>query len=273
MPELPEVETVVASLREKVTGRIIAAVEVISPRFLRSDTPEEFARQVVGRRILALGRRGKYILADLGERELIVHLMMSGRLLWFPGEREWERHTHVVLHLADGGELVYQDARGFGGLHLRPKGGVGGPPGLARLGPEPLSEAFTVEYLITALAGRRTRIKPLLLDQEVVAGLGNIYVDECLFAAGIHPARAALSLQPAEAQRLHRVIGEVLREAIAHRGTTFATYVDGAGRQGEHARHLRVFRRTGQPCPRCGQPVERIRLAGRGTHLCSRCQA
>lgn len=273
MPELPEVETVRRSLEDRVVGQRIAEVRLLAPKFIRYPRAGSFLETVTGRTIESFGRRGKYLIMSLsGGYRMVVHLMMAGRLLYCrPGE-PLVKHTHVIFVLDNGDHLRYIDLRHFGGIHLVSPEGEGSPAGLTGLGPEPLSPEFTAEYLGHVLSKRATRIKALLLDQSVIAGIGNIYADECLFRAGIHPERPARSLTSEEVARLHQAIVDILTHAIENRGTTFSTYVDGDGRRGNYAELLQVYQREGEPCPRCGQPLHRIRVGGRSSHFCPCCQ-
>ena len=272
MPELPEVETVRRTLRPRVVGRRIRWVEVLTPRQIYHPDPDTFASELEGAVFEDIERRGKYLLFHLGPLLLVAHLRMSGHLFVCRPDEPRERHLHVVFHLDDGQELRYADQRKFGGFHLLGPDRQGMPTGLAKLGPEPLSPSFTPEALAAALAGRRTSIKAALLNQELVAGLGNIYADEALFCARIHPARQAASLTPDEVARLHGCIRRVLTRAIERRGTTFSLYRDGEGYEGDMYDELQVFDRTGEPCPVCGTPIQKVAVAQRGTHFCPRCQ-
>jgi formamidopyrimidine-DNA glycosylase len=273
MPELPEVETVVRDLRAHgLEHALIREVDVRWPRTV-GGRPERFAQTLRGQTIARLGRRAKYLVAELasGDR-LLIHLRMTGKLRFaLPGERPG-RHDHVVLTLGDGRRLIFNDTRKFGRLTLVP---AGADP-LAGLGPEPLDDAFTEAVLRQQLAGKSRMIKPLLLDQKTVAGLGNIYVDEALWQARIHPERRADTLSAAERQRLHAAIREVLQRAVDNCGTTLgegeANFYSVAGRRGRNADALQVFRRDGLPCPRCGATLARSVVAQRGTHFCPHCQ-
>jgi formamidopyrimidine-DNA glycosylase len=229
-------------------------------------------RALAGRQIVGLGRRGKYLILTLQDgAALIVHLRMTGRLRWKESGAVRDRHLRVVLYLDDGSELHFEDQRKFGRLYL-----VDGPDAmaavLAKMGPEPLDEGFSKGRLLALLSGRSARLKPLLLDQRFVAGLGNIYVDEALFRARLHPLRISGSLTPREVARLHEGIVDALRQGIENRGTTLSAYRDSWGTAGRNQERLLVFRQQGNPCPRCGTPIEKMRVAGRGTHLCPRCQ-
>jgi formamidopyrimidine-DNA glycosylase len=272
MPELPEVETVRRTLYDKVVGQAIERIEILTPRQIYHPDPDTFRAELEGARFTDIERRGKWLLFRLGPLTLVAHLRMSGHLYVCDPGRPRDKHTHVVFSLSSGLELRYEDQRKFGGFHLLGPGGEGMPPGLAALGPEPLSDAFTVPVLAAALEGRRSPVKAALLNQSLVAGLGNIYVDEALFCARVHPERQAASLTPGEVERLHGCIRSVLEQAVAKRGTTFSLYFDGTGAEGDMYDELQVFDRAGQPCPRCGTPIVKLAVAQRGTHVCPSCQ-
>jgi formamidopyrimidine-DNA glycosylase len=282
MPELPEVETVRASLHARILNRPIIAIEprsfpdVMGPRGL-----EEAQQSLVGCTIIATRRRGKYLVFDLDdETALVVHLRMTGQLIATAPEHEPIPYEHLNIRLGpianrpERGrlDLRFGDQRKFGRiLHLSPEGLAAT---LSKLGPEPLADDFTVERLADILRGRQAPIKSTLLDQHRIAGLGNIYVDEALFRARIHPRRTAGSLTPAEMCQLHAAIRAVLNEGIARRGTSFSSFRDGNGMKGENAGNLRVYGRgrKGLPCPNCGQPLTIVTVAGRTSHICPRCQ-
>jgi formamidopyrimidine-DNA glycosylase len=274
MPELPEVETYVRDLEPLLAQHQVTAAQIYWPRTIAAPDADQFLQQIVGQRFVRFNRRGKYILLGLESgAHLIVHLRMTGHLLVLPPEVEPDQHTHMVLDLDDGRRVHYQDPRKFGRIWLTSDPA----PVLANLGPEPLREEFTVETLAHKLAGRKASIKAILLDQRMVAGVGNIYADEALFRAGIHPARCAGDLQPAEIERLHSAIQAVLMAAIQRNGSTLGrsnvqNYLrpngEPGGFQDEHA----VYKRAGKPCLRCGEPIERMVLAQRGSHFCPQCQ-
>lgn len=273
MPELPEVETVRRSLVDRLVGRRIAAATVRAPQMVRYPLVAEFLDRVTGRRIIGLGRRAKYLLLHLDSGDdLMVHLRMTGRLLHQRPEDPEEPHTHIILTLDDSSQLRFQDMRTFGGFYLIGPDRAGTPPGFVRLGPEPLTPEFTTAHLRRVLKGRRGHVKSLLLNQDLVSGLGNIYADEALFRGGIHPARAGSSLSAAEVRRLHGAINEVIAESLDRGGTSFSSYVDGQGNRGRNVENLRVYGRTGEPCLVCGVPVERLVLGGRSSHFCPVCQ-
>ncbi len=263
MPELPEVETVRRTIAPRLVGRRIVAAEFRCPRVLRGGDPQEMARRLAGRKVEGVSRRGKFLLIAVeGGLILLVHLGMTGNLVagGKPGP-----HTHAILKL-DRGTLYYHDMRQFGCLELHEKL----PARVARLGPEPLEIAFS--DFAAALARRRTRLKALLLDQRFLGGVGNIYADEALFRAGIHPLAVGSRLGPRRARRLHDAIRAVLNEAIAAGGSSVSDYVDGEGRHGFFQFSHRVYQRTGEPCLVCGTPIRRILVTQRGTHYCPRCQ-
>lgn len=278
MPELPEVETVRLTLAPQLAGRTIRAVAVLHPDVVAGPgvTPESFSDRLTGATFTGLRRRGKYLVVALraagGPVRLILHLRMTGRLTVVDPDDEVPKHTHLRFALDDGRELRFTDPRRFGRAHLVSGKAEGGPKGLAGLGPEPLGRGFGAKELGARLAGRKARLKALLLDQTVVAGVGNIYADETLFRAGLHPARRACDLTGEDVARLCKSLRSVLRQAIGQGGTTIRDYVDGRGRRGEFVLSLQVYGREGEPCMRCGTQVERAIIAGRSTHFCPRCQ-
>ncbi len=264
MPELPEVETLVRALRPGLVGRRVVAVDV---RWPRQAAPSRAALEagLAGRTVQALGRRGKWLVATLDDgTQLLVHLRMSGRLQWAePGGGE-PPHVRARFTFDGGPALLFVDARKFGRLwHAASLAAA-----TADFGPEPLDPGFSAGDLAARLAGRRRALKPLLLDQTVIAGLGNIYADESLFRAGLHPLRLAGDLSAGEVARLHRAIRAVLREAIEQQGTS----LDWVWPGGHMQERLRVYGQRGRPCPRCATPIAYARVMQRGTHFCPRCQ-
>ena len=277
MPELPEVETVAADLRPHLEGRTVTACNVRFPTVVRHPAPACFSVRMVGRRIEAVTRRGKYILhrLDGGSAEpllLVVHLGMTGqwRLVWQDAPEP--DHLHVVMALDDGSELRYRDVRRFGRLLLGSEAELVAARKMPRLGPEPLDPDFTPAALYRRIHARRAPVKALLLDQTVLAGLGNIYADEACFRAGVRPTRPAGSLSRRAAGRLHAALAEVLREAIANRGSSVDSYRDVWGEMGGEQELLQVYGRGHQPCLRCGRRLSVVRLAGRTTVFCRWCQ-
>ncbi|MCK4413099.1 MAG: bifunctional DNA-formamidopyrimidine glycosylase/DNA-(apurinic or apyrimidinic site) lyase [Candidatus Eisenbacteria sp.] len=276
MPELPEVETICRRLREGWTpangsspmpaliGRRITGSRLSWARTLAMPSPQTFRRRLRGQRVRAISRRGKFIVLQLSRDVMLVHLRMSGSLLIEPQTATLSPHCRLCIDLGSRWRLVFRNPRKFGRVWL-----TADPAAiLDPLGPEPLAPTFTAAGLATRLAGRGRQIKSLLLDQTFLAGLGNIYTDESLFRAGIHPLRRADTLAPEEVRRLWRVIRQVLREAIRHNGTSFDNVYDGGG----FLQRLRVYQRTGEPCRNCGTEIARMLVAQRGTHYCPQCQ-
>lgn len=271
MPELPEVETVVRELRPELVGRRITAVEV-SRQPLRRRWAREWAQSLIGSQATAVWRRGKWIVFDLEPaRHLVLHLGMTGQLTVVPADEPRADHVHLVLGLDDGRQLRFRDIRRFGSATLLPdRDALASLFDQAGLGPEP----FTVEpaYWKERLAATRRCVKAVLLDQRVVAGVGNIYADESLFEARLHPGRPGEVLNSREVRRLAQAVAAVLTRAIECRGSSIRNYVGGSGLKGQYQDEFRVYGRTGEPCPRCRRPIACIRLAGRSTHFCPRCQ-
>lgn len=276
MPELPEVETLRRDAERHLVGRRIADVTLLVPAVVRAPGPAAFRADLTGATFVGARRRGKYLLLDLdGDRVLAVQLALFGQLILEaagPAAAATGPDTLLVCALADGAALHLRDRSRYTRVWLGTPVQIAVWLDLAALGPDALDPALDAAAFAARLTGRRARLKALLLDQHVIAGLGNIYVDEALWRAGLHPARPANSLTPDELARLHTAIQDVLREAIAHRGTTFHTYRDLLGHKGGHQAYLAVFHRQGEPCPRCGAPIERVTVASRDTHLCPRCQ-
>ncbi len=282
MPELPEVETVRRGLLPVMEGRTILQAQVNRPD-LRWPLPERMAERLTGQRVLALRRRSKYLLADLsGGETLLVHLGMSGRMLvsgamlgaFHHDHPAPQKHDHVVLDMEGGARVTFNDARRFGAMDLMPSDSAESHPLLAVLGPEPLGNGFDESYLVAALKGRRTPIKAALLDQHLVAGLGNIYVCETLFRAGLSPRLLAGDLGPAQVAALVPIIREVLAEAIEAGGSSLRDYRQADGELGYFQHSFRVYDREGQACttPGCGGTIQRIVQSGRSSFYCPQCQ-
>ena len=273
MPELPEVETVRRTLQRLVAGKTIQGVEVRLPRIVRRPAePEAFVRTLEGSTIRSVGRRGKFLIFDMDELLLVSHLRMEGRYGLYDAGAEIEQHTHVVFVFTDGTELRYRDVRQFGTMDVFRRDEIESAEPLRRLGLEPLDDAFTLSAFRAAIGSRTTKIKPLLLNQEVVVGIGNIYVDEALHAAGIHPERTADSLTRSELTRLHEAIVDTLKASVEAGGSSVKSYVNGQGEQGAYQFLLRAYGREGEPCGTCGAAIEKFVVGGRGTHICPRCQ-
>jgi formamidopyrimidine-DNA glycosylase len=274
MPELPEVETVARDLRRHLLpegggpGPVIAGARVAWSGTLRDGDPASFAVGVTGRRIEAIGRRGKQLVLDLdGGSFLTVHLKMTGQLFVVPATLPLDPYERAALVLADGREVRFRDVRKFGriGLYLADDDPFHG------IGPEPLDPRFTLREFRRRIRRRRARLKPLLVDQAFLAGVGNIYADEALWRSRLHPLRSAATLRPADERSLYRNVVEILAEAVERRGSSIDDYTAPDG-DGEMQEKLDVYQRTGQPCRRCGRPVRRIVIGIRATHFCTWCQ-
>lgn len=273
MPELPEVETVRRSLTDLVLHKKITRVEIFKPAILALGDEAAYAG-LAGRELADIGRRGKYLLFRLNEPAdllWVVHLRMTGKLLYHRQSEPLQKHDHARLEFADGSELIYNDTRAFGRFWLTQDATQ--VSGLNSLGLEPLDADFSAAYWQEKIKRRpKMLVKAGLLDQTMVAGLGNIYADEVLFQAGVHPERTLGSLTEAENQRLAQAMREILQASIAQRGTTFRDYVDGNNEKGGYQEFLRVFQKLNQPCPNCGEQIQRIRVAGRSSYFCPHCQ-
>ena len=274
MPELPEVQTIVNDLgAARLKGRKITAAKVFWARTIAEPSAKAFCQRIKGQQITAIRRRGKFIVFEFQTGDhLLMHLRMSGRLHLVSPERHRKKHEHVLLTLNGMQQLRLHDTRKFGRLYL-----TADPEHiLGRLGPEPLARGFTPKELIDRLAPRKRMLKPLLLDQTFIAGLGNIYVDEALWDAMIHPCRTAASLTEKEMRALHRAIPRVLKRGLKNLGTSLGTgkanFYSIARHQGRNSDQLKVFRRTGRPCPRCRTEIQRIIVGQRSTHICPKCQ-
>jgi formamidopyrimidine-DNA glycosylase len=273
VPELPEVETVAADLRPWLVGKRIVGCHLSQPAIVRHPLPEDFVRGIEGRKIEALTRRGKYLLHHLDDgRLLVVHLGMTGALSYVEPERPLAAHVHAIFSLDDRHQLRYRDPRRFGRLLLGGEEELVAERKLPRLGPEPIDPGFTYLDLYRRLHHRSAPLKALLLDQAVVAGVGNIYADESCFAARVRPDRAASSLSRPAVKRLHAALRDSLLTAIANRGSSVNTYMDAWGERGRQQEQLLVYGRAGEPCAVCSRPLSTIRLAGRTTVFCRRCQ-
>ena len=273
MPEMPEVEIIRCYLDTQVAGKTIMNLDIRLPRMIKWPNVEGFRALVTGRTIKAMNRRGKYLLMELdNDSKVVFHLRMTGRLVYEPTGETSDHHARVIFHLQDGASLVYGDTRTLGTIHgLKPQES-GMLKGLAEMGPEPLSAEFTAEYLYKTANQRKVAIKSFLLNQKYIGGIGNIYADEALFLAGIHPLRPANSLTQAECGKLWESVNKVIADGIADGGTTFRDYQNGEGGKGSHQEHLYVYGRKGEQCRNCGAVIERITVGGRGTHFCPNCQ-
>lgn len=308
MPELPEVETIKRGLAEHVVGQKITGVKRKWAKTLQDGgrhpavpaTPAQIKKHVIGAKVTGLRRRGKVLIIDLDNGySLLFHLKMTGQIVFesdnsktalrakgeglsqrFAGGHPTkslesklpDRSTRIIFELNDGSKLFFNDQRKFGWIKLVSTREADKDKLLARLGPEPLEAAFDVSEFIAAVKRRKAPIKAVLLDQNTVAGVGNIYADEALHKAKIHPATRANEVSKAKLAKLHQAVVDVIEDSLKYGGTTFTNYVNHLGKKGDYLKHARVFRRQGEPCPVCGTTIEKIRVAGRGTHICPKCQ-
>jgi formamidopyrimidine-DNA glycosylase len=273
MPELPEVETVRRTLQSLVVGKTIADVTVTLGRIIRKpDDVNQFIASLQGQTIRAVERRAKFLRFVCDDLVMLSHLRMEGRYGVYEKEEPVESHTHVRFHFTDGTELRYKDVRQFGTMDLFQRGDEWNQAPLKDLGIEPLDESFTFTRFKEILKGRSTKVKPFLLNQAHIVGLGNIYVDESLYAAGIHPERAVSSLKKNELERLFHAIQDTLQSAVELGGSSIKSYVNGQGEMGMFQQQLLVYGKQNQSCPKCGIPIIKTVVGGRGTHFCRKCQ-
>jgi formamidopyrimidine-DNA glycosylase len=271
LPEMPEVEIVRRTLLPLTKRKTIKDVTIRWPKMIQNTDADTFRKTLNGQTIHDISRRGKFLIFHFDDYSVVSHLRMEGRYR-VEEKIEPDPHTHLVFHFTDGTHLLYRDVRKFGTFHLFPKGEEFFAPPLSHLGPEPFSDAFTFGFLKEQLKKTSRLIKAVLLDQKVVVGLGNIYVDEVLFRSGIHPERKAQDLNDKEIEKLRAEIITTLKEAIDKGGSTVRSYVNSQGKKGTYQLQLFVYARNGEPCRICGRPIEKIKVAGRGTHFCSNCQ-
>ena len=274
MPELPEVQTIVNDLNAaNIAGKTIMGAKVFWSRTIAEPSARAFCSRIKGKKISAIRRRGKFIVFDFNKKDhMLLHLRMSGRLHLVPCDLPRKKHEHVILSFKDGRQLRFHDTRKFGRFYLISDD----EKILGRLGPEPLASSFTLNIFARSLSARKRLLKPLLLDQTFIAGLGNIYVDEALWESKIDPRRIAASLSKSEIRALHRAIPRVLKRGLKNLGTSLGTgktnFYSIAKHQGRNRDELKVFRRTDQPCPRCQATIRRIIVGQRSTHICPKCQ-
>lgn len=273
MPELPEVQTIINDLiHADLPGSTVRNGEVFWNKTIADMNPQEFTAKIAGQIITDIRRRAKYIILEFESGlQLLIHLRMSGKLYLAPASVQRKKHEHVILHLSNDNDLRFYDTRKFGRMYLTENPAAI----LGKLGQEPLSNTFTVKQFFKMLQSRNRRLKPLLLDQQFIAGLGNIYTDEALWEARLHPQTVASTLSFKKAANLHRAIRNVLQQGIANRGTSLGTGKSNYashGRYGNNAKNLKVFHRSGLPCPRCGAKIQRIVVGQRSTHVCPQCQ-
>ncbi len=267
MPELPEVETIKSELSPHIIGRSINGVTLLWERMLSQPSPEEFHLHIAGKKITGLARRGKYLIFRLDSGDsLIIHLRMSGALIL--GGDPTPKYTRAIIHLDNSKSIFFCDPRKFGRIQLvKDECDI-----TKKLGPEPLEKDFTAEVLGKMLSKRKAPVKAVLIDQALIAGIGNMYADEALFAARINPLRPADSLSQNEINRLHKAIRMVLRDAIDSKGASVSNYFRPGGEKGSAHSHFKVAHRKGELCPVCGRPIKRISIRQRGSHYCPKCQ-
>lgn len=264
MPELPEVETFARTLKPELVGNTILSADLLWARTLAMPSPAKFKKEIAGQKILDVSRRAKYLVIRLETCSFLVHLRMSGDLVIRAGKIKPAKHDRLLLHLSNRNDLAFNDTRKFGRVWLtsQPEKILG------KLGPEPLEKNFTPQWLFENLHKKKRLLKPLLLDQTFIAGLGNIYTDECLHIAKLHPLMASNTVTQKQAGVLRDAIRTVLKEGIRRNGAS----IDWVYRGGEYQNHFRVYGREGNPCPVCGAEIQKLTVGQRGTHLCPKCQ-
>lgn len=273
MPELPEIETIRLDLEEKVKGKKVKEVIIKNGKCLKEITEEEFIKGVKGKVFSQFRRRGKFLIVELDSKDnLIIHLRMTGILIYSEGKKE-SNYTRIIFIFEDNSQLAFNDMRGFGNVWLLPDREFQRIPSLYLLGSEPLEKDFTLEKFKSILKRKKKKIKILLMDQRSIAGIGNIYSQEALFRARIHPEKLSNHLFDKEIENLYNSLKGVLQEALSHRGSSVDTYVDLEGKKGKYEQYLKVYGRKGKKCFRCGEIIKKINLGGRGTYFCPHCQS
>ncbi|SIS51542.1 DNA-formamidopyrimidine glycosylase [Salimicrobium flavidum] len=273
MPELPEVDAVKESLNRQIRGKTIRQVTVYWPPMVKvPEDRKQFEEMLQSQTVQNISRMGKFMIIHLDDYALVSHLRMEGKYFFMEEEGPKDKHTHVLFLFDDGTSLHYNDVRKFGTMHLFDKGTENAHKPLVLLGPDPIDDRFSAEYMHERLQKTTRRIKTVLLDQSVVAGFGNIYVDETLFRAGIHPERLGTSLSEKEVGRIVDEGRKVIREAMGAGGSTIRSYARSDGGKGEFQNRLFVYGQEGNPCPNCSRPITKTKVGGRGTHLCYHCQ-
>ncbi|UFT98001.1 DNA-formamidopyrimidine glycosylase [Radiobacillus kanasensis] len=274
MPELPEVETIKSTLNELVIGRKIKDVEIRWANIIKyPEDTVQFKHLLLGQAIHNVNRKGKFLLFELDDYILVSHLRMEGKYGLFDASEPLSKHTHVIFFFGDGKQLRYNDVRKFGTMHLFTKGQELLEKPLNQLGPDPFEATFTLDYFYEKVHKSERNIKSILLDQSVIAGLGNIYVDETLFKAGVLPTRKGSELTKKEVEDIQLYAKETLEQAVAQGGTTIRSYVNSQGEIGMFQQELFVYGQENKECKHCGSPIVKTRVAGRGTHICVNCQS
>lgn len=273
MPELPEVETIRKTLAKFVLGKEIKDIDVLWPKIIKQpDDIEQFKHLLIGQTFQRIDRKGKFLLFYMDDVVMVSHLRMEGKYRVVEKEIPVDKHTHVIFHLTNEQDLRYNDVRKFGTMHVFPIGKelIGKP--LKQLGPDPFEENYSFDYVYEKLQRTSRNIKAALLDQTIIAGLGNIYVDETLFLAQVHPEKRANTLSKQEAKRIYQYTEKVLSEAVEQGGTTIRSYVNGEGEMGMFQQKLYVYGQEETACHHCGEIIVKLKVAGRGTHICPSCQ-
>lgn len=273
MPEMPEVETIRRTLAVNIEGRTIVDIKIRLPRLIKYPKQDAYIKRLCNRKIEKMGREGKYLIMHMsGDMMAVFHLRMTGQLYYADENEEKDKYTKIVFSLDNGTQLIYADMRTFGTLYAIKENEREKIKGLYELGHEPLAKNFTISYLANILKRSKSKIKVFLLNQKNIAGLGNIYVDESLFLAGINPEQSADSLSVSKIKRLHAAINKVISAGIRDGGTTFRDYVNGNRKKGQHQNNLYVYGQDKKPCQKCGTIIKKIKVGGRGTCFCPKCQ-
>jgi len=273
MPELPEVETVKEVLKGQILGHRIDDVKIYHKKMIKTGEAKEFSRLLIGQKVADIKRRGKYLIFELEDYYLLSHLRMEGKFFYGEGTDVKDKHVHAEFLLSDGQRLKYEDVRKFGTFHLYEKSvDLESTPSFQVLGVEPFDEAFTATYVQGLLENRKIPIKPMLLTQKIVTGLGNIYVDEVLFASKIHPLKKSGDLTRDDLENVVNYTREILSRAIKYKGTTIRTFASTHGSDGGFQNFLQVHTKKDQPCPHCQTVIQKIKVGGRGTYFCVTCQ-
>lgn len=272
MPEMPEVETVRRILEKKVVGKTIKKTIIKDPIIIKEMTPNSFAETLNNRQIQAMDRYGKYLFFNLGELTLVSHLRMEGKFFTYDSSYELQKHDHIAFEFTDGTMLVYNDTRKFGTMHLMESDKLFEHRSLSKLGVEPLNPKLTQSYLLEKSKGKTKSIKEFLLDQTIICGLGNIYVDEVLFESGVHPKTSVVNIKKNEFSKIVKNTNGVIENAIDAGGTTVKSFMASNDAHGLFQHDLNVYGKKGKPCKKCNTPIEKIKVGGRGTHFCPKCQ-
>ena len=271
MPEIAEVETVRNVLKQRILNKKIKDVKIIYGKIIENDL-DEFKKILIGNEFKDILRKGKWLIFELKDYYLLSHLRMEGKYFIKSSDEEIAKHEHIIISFNDNTDLRYHDTRKFGRMKIVSKDKLWETPEIKKQGKEPIDDTLTSDYLLEKFKGKRMPMKTTLLDQEIISGLGNIYVDEVLFAAGIHPLREASSITKDECEKIIASGKEIIKNAIKHGGTTIKSYTSSLGVTGNYQNYLKVHKREGKGCPICGNPIKRIKVGGRSTYFCEHCQ-